>query len=38
MNQTSLKVVSKWRQNGLKMAKTGGNGMFEKNPLKKVIE
>ena len=32
MYQTSLEVVSKWRQNGLKMAKIGGNGMFEKNP------
>ena len=38
MYQTSLEVVSNWRQNGLKMAKLGGNGMFEKNPLKKVIE
>ena len=35
MYQTSLEVVSKWRQNGLRMAKIGGNGMFEKNPLKK---
>ena len=28
MNQTSLEVVSKWRQNGLKMAKIGGNGIL----------
>ena len=38
MYQTSLEVVSKWRKNGLKVAKIGENGMFEKNHLKKVTE
>jgi hypothetical protein len=31
----SPEVAQKWRQNGVKMAKRGGNGVFEQKPQRK---
>ena len=36
--QMSPEVAPKWRQNGVNMAKRGGNGFFEQKPYKTDIE
>ena len=34
-HQMSPEVAQKWRQNGVKMTKRGGNGVFEQKPQQK---